>query len=57
MTIVFGSLAGTFQDFFNGSITAGFSGRVNHLTLYFIYLGIAKFITVNIANVELFYLR
>ena len=55
MTIVFGSLAGSFQAFFNGSVTANFSSKASHLTLYFVYLGIGEFITVYVAIVGFIY--
>lgn len=55
MTVVFGSLAGSFQAFFNGSGTSNFSNKVDHLTLYFIYLAIGEFVTVYIATVGFIY--
>ena len=55
MTVVFGSLAGSFQAFFNGSGTSNFSNKVDHLTLYFIYLAIGEFATVYIATVGFIY--
>lgn len=55
MTVVFGSLAGSFQVFLNGSVTANFSKKVSHLTLYFVYLGIGEFVTVYITTVGFIY--
>lgn len=57
MTIVFGSLAGNFQDFFNnpGSITTQFSHIVAHNTLYFVYLGIGEFVVTYIYTVGFIY--
>ena len=54
MTVVFGSLAGTFQGFFQGD-TSGFSDQVNHLTLYFVYLAIGEFVTIYVATVGFIY--
>ncbi|KAK3069659.1 hypothetical protein LTR53_011839 [Teratosphaeriaceae sp. CCFEE 6253] len=56
MTIVFGTLAGTFQGFFQGTVDgAAFSHQISHLTLYFVYLAIAEFITIYIATVGFIY--
>ena len=56
MTIVFGSLAGTFKGSFNGSIDGGaFQDKVNHLVLYFVYLGIGEFVTIYISTVGFIY--
>jgi len=46
MTVVFGQLVGTFTDYFipGTTITSGeFQDEVNNLTLYLVYLFIAKF--------------
>lgn len=44
MTIVFGSLAGTFQGYFQGTLSGGaFNDELSRFTLYFIYLGIGSF--------------
>ncbi|KAK3117316.1 hypothetical protein LTR53_001433 [Teratosphaeriaceae sp. CCFEE 6253] len=56
MTIVFGTLAGTFQGFFQGTVDGtAFSHQISHLTLYFVYLAIAEFITIYIATVGFIY--
>ncbi|KAI7472082.1 multidrug resistance protein [Hortaea werneckii] len=57
MTIVFGSLAGTFSGFTQDASSAAsqFSDQVNHLTLYFIYLAVGEFVTVYIATVGFIY--
>ncbi|EMC97085.1 hypothetical protein BAUCODRAFT_69121 [Baudoinia panamericana UAMH 10762] len=56
MTIIFGSLAGTFQGFFNGSANgAAFSRTVDHLTLYFVYLAIGEFVTIYAATAGFIY--
>lgn len=56
MTIVFGSLAGTFQGFFLGTVNGqAFSDKIAHLTLYFIYLAVGEFVTIYIATVGFIY--
>ncbi|MCJ1472803.1 GTPase-activating protein [Lambiella insularis] len=56
MTIIFGSLAGTFQGIQNGNLSqAEFSSQVNHFTLYFLYLAIGEFVTIYIATVGFIY--
>ncbi|KAK4569860.1 GTPase-activating protein [Recurvomyces mirabilis] len=56
MTIIFGTLTGTFQGFFyGGGSAASFSGTVNHLVLYFVYLAIAEFVTIYTATVGFIY--
>lgn len=56
MTIIFGSLAGTFQGFFLGTVTgADFSAEISRLTLYFVYLGVAEFVATYIATVGFIY--
>ncbi|KAF2719584.1 ABC multidrug transporter Mdr1 [Polychaeton citri CBS 116435] len=54
MTILFGSLAGQFQQFFQGDVS-GFSGQVDHLTLYFIYLAVGEFVTIYVATAGFIY--
>lgn len=57
MTIVFGSLGGTFGSFTSGrgGTADSFSHQVDHLTLYFIYLAIGEFVTIYIATVGFIY--
>lgn len=56
MTIVFGSLAGKFAGFFNGTVTGSdFQDTVSHLTLYFVYLAIGEFTATYIATVGFIY--
>ena len=56
MTIIFGTLAGTFQGFFNGTADiSSFQGTINHLVLYFVYLAIGEFVTIYIATVGFIY--
>ncbi|KAF2725984.1 P-loop containing nucleoside triphosphate hydrolase protein [Polychaeton citri CBS 116435] len=56
MTVVFGSLAGTFQDFgFGGNVSSNFADQVGNLTLYFVYLAIGEFVTIYIATVGFIY--
>ncbi|KAK1052478.1 GTPase-activating protein [Friedmanniomyces endolithicus] len=56
MTIVFGTLAGTFQGFFQKTVTgAEFTQKIDHLTLYFVYLAIAEFVTIYVATVGFIY--
>lgn len=57
MTIVFGSLGGTFGSFTSGTggTANSFSNQVNHLTLYFVYLAIGEFVTIYIATVGFIY--
>ncbi|KAK1071490.1 GTPase-activating protein [Friedmanniomyces endolithicus] len=56
MTIVFGTLAGTFQGFSQKTVTgADFTQKIDHLTLYFVYLAIAEFVTIYVATVGFIY--
>ncbi|KAI1328401.1 multidrug resistance protein [Xylariaceae sp. FL0255] len=56
MTILFGSLQGKFQGFFTGQVSkAAFSGQLDMLVLFFVYLAIAEFITTYIATVGFIY--
>jgi len=56
MTIVFGSLAGTFQQFAYNEIGPDqFTHNIDHLTLYFVYLAIGTFVTVYISIVGFIY--
>jgi len=56
MTVIFGQLAGDFNGFFNGTIShASFEHTITHMVLYFIYIGIAEFITIYISTVGFIY--
>ena len=56
MTVVFGQLAGKFNGFFAGSIShSSFEHTITHMVLYFIYIGVAEFITIYISTVGFIY--
>lgn len=56
MTIIFGNLAGTFQGLFNGTVEhSAFQDKINHMVLYFVYLGIGEFVTIYISTVGFIY--
>lgn len=56
MTIIFGTLTGTFQGYFQGTVPISeFSGEIGRLTLYFVYLAIAEFGATYIATVGFIY--
>ncbi|KAL9612736.1 MAG: hypothetical protein Q9167_002675 [Letrouitia subvulpina] len=56
MTIIFGQLAGTFQTFFNGSMSHDhFSSELDRYTLYFLYLAIGEFVMIYICTVGFIY--
>ncbi|KAG5927395.1 hypothetical protein E4U42_002291 [Claviceps africana] len=58
MTIVFGNLQGTFQDYFYPGSTMTYDAFVDELTkyvLYFIYLGIGEFIVTYVCTVGFIY--
>ena len=56
MTIIFGTLAGTFQGFFNHSVDpSDFQATINHLVLYFVYLAVGEFVTIYVAMVGFIY--
>ncbi|CAN8097022.1 unnamed protein product [Discula destructiva] len=56
MTIIFGSLQGTFAGLFNGTVSrAAFDAEMVRLVLYFVYLGIGMFVTVYISTVVFMY--
>ncbi|KAI9700400.1 MAG: GTPase-activating protein [Candelina mexicana] len=57
MTVIFGSLAGTFQNYlyFHTSTYASFEHDLGHFTLFFVYLAIGEFITIYIATVGFIY--
>ncbi|KAI9892522.1 MAG: GTPase-activating protein [Vezdaea aestivalis] len=57
MTIVFGQLAGAFQDrLLDRQSPSDFSKRLSRLSLYFVYLGIANFFLVYISTVAFSYM-
>ncbi|KAI3400964.1 hypothetical protein diail_1172 [Diaporthe ilicicola] len=56
MTVIFGSLQGTFAGFFNGTATYDeFMDGMTDLVLIFVYLGIAEFVTTYVATVAYIY--
>ena len=56
MTIIFGTLAGTFSSFLNGTgSSAAFNQKIGHLTLYFVYLAIGEFVTIYVSTVGFIY--
>jgi ATP-binding cassette subfamily B (MDR/TAP) protein 1 len=56
MTIVFGGLAGDFKGYFSGpSSKEDFQHTISRMVLYFVYIGIAEFITVYISTVGFIY--
>ncbi|EJT82036.1 hypothetical protein GGTG_02010 [Gaeumannomyces tritici R3-111a-1] len=56
MTVIFGNLAGVFQDYFLRRITYDdFMGTMTQLVLYFVYLAIAEFVTTYIFTVGFIY--
>lgn len=56
MTVVFGNLAGEFNGYFAGTISrAEFNHTIAHMVLYFVYIGIAEFITIYISTVGFIY--
>lgn len=56
MTIVFGSLNGTFAGYFNGSVSYDtFMNEMTDLVLKFVYLGIGMFFAVYISTVAFIY--
>ncbi|KAI0013615.1 P-loop containing nucleoside triphosphate hydrolase protein [Xylariaceae sp. FL0662B] len=56
MTIIFGTLQGTFQGFFLGTTDYdGFMDDMTRLVLYFVYLGIGEFVATYVATVGFIY--
>jgi ATP-binding cassette subfamily B (MDR/TAP) protein 1 len=58
MTVIFGNLQGTFQDYFNPNTTMTydeFTGELGIMVLYFVYLAIAEFVTSYVATVGFIY--
>ncbi|KAL2038536.1 hypothetical protein N7G274_008875 [Stereocaulon virgatum] len=56
MTVIFGQLSGTFQGFFQGTLShSDFNSQLSHFTLYFIYLAIGEFVTIYACTVGFIY--
>lgn len=56
MTVVFGNLAGEFNNFFAGVTSrSDFNHTISHMVLYFIYIGIGEFVTIYISTVGFIY--
>lgn len=56
MTVVFGNLQGTFQDYFAGLTSYDdFNSEMVHYVLYFVYLGVGEFIVTYISTVGFIY--
>lgn len=56
MTVIFGNLQGTFEDFFLKRIDYdGFMDEMTKLVVYFVYLGVGEFIATYIATVGFIY--
>ncbi|KAL1642058.1 hypothetical protein SLS58_005646 [Diplodia intermedia] len=56
MTVVFGSLSGTFQGMFQGTLSkSDFNDQLTQFVLYFVYLFIGEFFTCYIATVGWIY--
>ncbi|KAH9900398.1 multidrug resistance protein [Xylariomycetidae sp. FL2044] len=56
MTVIFGNLQRTFQDYFyNGESYDDFLGQMSSFVLYFVYLAIGEFVTIYVATVGFIY--
>ncbi|KAE8449173.1 GTPase-activating protein [Mollisiaceae sp. DMI_Dod_QoI] len=56
MTVIFGNLAGDFNNYFAGITShSDFEHTITHMVLYFIYIGVAEFITIYISTVGFIY--
>ncbi|KAL9007236.1 MAG: hypothetical protein Q9188_000039 [Gyalolechia gomerana] len=56
MTVIFGQLAGTFQDYFNDVTSRSeFSSDLSGYTLYFVYLAIGEFVLIYVCTVGFIY--
>jgi ATP-binding cassette subfamily B (MDR/TAP) protein 1 len=56
MTVIFGNLAGEFNGYFAGTTSrAQFDHTISHMVLYFVYIGIAEFVTIYISTVGFIY--
>ncbi|KAJ9607762.1 hypothetical protein H2200_007840 [Cladophialophora chaetospira] len=57
MNVVFGRVAGQFQQFFQGTITKDkFLANLSHNTLYFVYLAAGEFVTIYIGTAGFLYI-
>ena len=56
MTVIFGSLAGTFQGFiYGGTDVASFNATLSYYTLFFVYLAIGEFVFIYVCTVGFIY--
>ncbi|KAL8975530.1 MAG: hypothetical protein Q9197_000207 [Variospora fuerteventurae] len=56
MTIIFGQLAGTFQDYFADQTSrSDFTSTLANYTLYFVYLAIGEFVLIYVCTVGFIY--
>lgn len=56
MTVVFGNLQGTFQDYFMGLLSYDeFNDEMVHYVLYFVYLGVGEFVVTYVSTVGFIY--
>ncbi|KAL8973128.1 MAG: hypothetical protein Q9183_000148 [Haloplaca sp. 2 TL-2023] len=56
MTVIFGQLAGTFQNYFQGITTSSsFNAELSNYTLYFVYLAIGEFVLIYTCTVGFIY--
>ncbi|KAL8963470.1 MAG: hypothetical protein Q9193_000275 [Seirophora villosa] len=56
MTVIFGQLAGTFQDYFQDRLPRSeFSSTLATFTLYFVYLAIGEFVLIYVCTVGFIY--
>jgi ATP-binding cassette subfamily B (MDR/TAP) protein 1 len=56
MTVVFGGLTAKFNGLLQGSLSRDeFNHTISHMVLYFVYLGIAEFVTIYISTVGFIY--
>ncbi|KAL8952455.1 MAG: hypothetical protein Q9222_001646 [Ikaeria aurantiellina] len=56
MTIIFGQLTGTFQNYFQGATShSDFTSELGKFTLYFVYLAIGEFVLIYICTLGFIY--
>ncbi|KAI4247016.1 MAG: hypothetical protein L6R40_001681 [Gallowayella cf. fulva] len=56
MTVLFGQLAGTFQNYFRDLMSqSDFNAELAHFTLYFVYLAIGEFVLIYVCTVGFIY--